>query len=98
MDVQKTLSRPSTDIALLEKFWRILSYVTDDAGVKLFVTESFIKSREMFENLVTKSNSVISKIFQQLVVPELPLYSVQQDVKKIDSWFNIASVTFSSKQ
>ena len=35
---------------LLEKFWRILLYVTDDAIAKLQVKKSLAKQREMFEN------------------------------------------------
>ena len=38
---------------LLEKFWRISLYVTDDAFSKLYVTQNLVKLREMVESFVT---------------------------------------------
>ena len=48
---------------LLEKFWRISLYLTDDAIAKLYVTESFVKYREMVNNfimMIQQSDRVIS--------------------------------------
>ena len=36
-----------TSVHCVDKFWRILLYVTDDA--KLYVTKSLVKYREMIE-------------------------------------------------
>ena len=44
-----------TDYTLLERFWRILLYLTDNAIAMLYVTYSFINQREMVENFVTSS-------------------------------------------
>ena len=40
-------------IALLENFWRISLYVTDDAIAKLYVTQSLVKYREIVDTFVT---------------------------------------------
>ena len=48
---------------LLEKFWRISLYLTDDAIAKLYVTESFVKYREMVNNfimMIQQSDRVIN--------------------------------------
>ena len=43
----------TNDSTLLDKFWRILLYVTDDAIAKLDVTWSFVQLWEMVKHLVT---------------------------------------------
>ena len=40
--------------ALLEKFWRISLYLTDDAIAKLFVKLSLVKKGKMVEHIITK--------------------------------------------
>ena len=42
-----------TSPTLLDKFWWILLYATDDAIAKLYVTQSFVKKNEIVENFVT---------------------------------------------